>query len=105
MNVPFTLADAELTNLSLPLPIWAITKGHRSVGGMRQHLYDPQEGVDALLTLCGVRTHPRLSELRQSDKVRTINNISVAGLNRLPREHYEVASVAQVMPFWSARQN
>lgn len=25
-------------------------------------------------------------------KVRTINNISVAGLNRLPREHYEVAS-------------
>ena len=54
MNVPFTLANADLdadflaeakTNGLVTL------KGHRSVGGMRASIYNamPEEGVDALI--------------------------------------------------------
>ena len=54
MNVPFTLADAELdaTFLSEAKQQGLVTlKGHRSVGGMRASIYNamPEEGVDALV--------------------------------------------------------
>ena len=54
MNVPFTLANAELDKLFLEKSREAglITlKGHRSVGGMRASIYNamPEEGVDALV--------------------------------------------------------
>jgi len=54
MNVPFTLADAELDAVFLKeaAPKGLITlKGHRSVGGMRASIYNamPEEGVDALI--------------------------------------------------------
>ena len=54
MNVPFTLANAELDKLFLEKAREAglITlKGHRSVGGMRASIYNamPEEGVDALV--------------------------------------------------------
>ncbi len=54
MNVPFTLADAELdkTFLSEAKEAGLVTlKGHRSVGGMRASIYNamPEEGVDALI--------------------------------------------------------
>lgn len=55
MNVPFTLANAELDKLFLEKAKEAglITlKGHRSVGGMRASIYNamPEEGVDALIS-------------------------------------------------------
>ena len=55
MNVPFTLANAELDKLFLEKAREAglITlKGHRSVGGMRASIYNamPEEGVDALVS-------------------------------------------------------
>ncbi|MFU8838117.1 MAG: 3-phosphoserine/phosphohydroxythreonine transaminase [Thiohalomonadaceae bacterium] len=54
MNVPFTLADAELdaSFLSEAKKEGLVTlKGHRSVGGMRASIYNamPEEGVDALV--------------------------------------------------------
>ena len=54
MNVPFTLADAELDAqfLSQAKGAGLVTlKGHRSVGGMRASIYNsmPEEGVDALI--------------------------------------------------------
>jgi len=54
MNVPFTLANADLDKLFLSQAAEAglITlKGHRSVGGMRASIYNamPEEGVDALV--------------------------------------------------------
>ena len=54
MNVPFTLADAELdaTFLAGAKDAGLVTlKGHRSVGGMRASIYNamPEEGVDALI--------------------------------------------------------
>ena len=54
MNVPFTLADAELDAAFLRSAAdkGLITlKGHRSVGGMRASIYNamPEEGVDALV--------------------------------------------------------
>lgn len=54
MNVPFTLADAELdaTFLAEAKEAGLVTlKGHRSVGGMRASIYNamPEEGVDALI--------------------------------------------------------
>lgn len=54
MNVPFTLADAELDAAFLAgaSARGLITlKGHRSVGGMRASIYNamPEEGVDALV--------------------------------------------------------
>jgi len=54
MNVPFTLADAELDAefLKGAAEKGLITlKGHRSVGGMRASIYNamPEEGVDALV--------------------------------------------------------
>ncbi|WP_455200000.1 3-phosphoserine/phosphohydroxythreonine transaminase [Kaarinaea lacus] len=54
MNVPFTLADAELdaTFLAEAKENGLVTlKGHRSVGGMRASIYNamPEEGVDALI--------------------------------------------------------
>ncbi len=54
MNVPFTLADAELDAAFLKgaSEKGLITlKGHRSVGGMRASIYNamPEEGVDALV--------------------------------------------------------
>ncbi len=58
MNVPFTLADAELDGEFL---VQAKTvgllnlKGHRSVGGMRASIYNamPEAGVDALIDFMG----------------------------------------------------
>ena len=55
MNVPFTLADAELdaTFLAQAKDAGLVTlKGHRSVGGMRASIYNamPEEGVDALVS-------------------------------------------------------
>ncbi len=54
MNVPFTLADAELDGafLSGATERGLVTlKGHRSVGGMRASIYNamPEEGIDALV--------------------------------------------------------
>ena len=54
MNIPFTLANAELdaTFLSEAKAAGLTTlKGHRSVGGMRASIYNamPEEGVDALV--------------------------------------------------------
>ncbi|ANB03331.1 3-phosphoserine/phosphohydroxythreonine transaminase [Ectothiorhodospira sp. BSL-9] len=54
MNVPFTLADAELDGLFLKEAEQAgltTLKGHRSVGGMRASIYNamPEAGVDALV--------------------------------------------------------
>ncbi len=54
MNVPFTLASAELdaTFLAEAKAAGLVTlKGHRSVGGMRASIYNamPEEGVDALV--------------------------------------------------------
>jgi len=54
MNVPFTLADAELdaTFLTEAKAAGLVTlKGHRSVGGMRASIYNamPEAGVDALV--------------------------------------------------------
>ncbi len=54
MNVPFTLADAELdaSFLSGAKDAGLVTlKGHRSVGGMRASIYNamPEEGVKALI--------------------------------------------------------
>ncbi len=55
MNVPFTLANAELdaTFLSEAKAAGLVTlKGHRSVGGMRASIYNamPEAGVDALIS-------------------------------------------------------
>ena len=55
MNVPFTLANAELdsTFLSGAASAGLVTlKGHRSIGGMRASIYNamPEEGVDALIS-------------------------------------------------------
>lgn len=54
MNVPFTLADAELdaTFLSEAKAVGLVSlKGHRTVGGMRASIYNamPEAGVDALI--------------------------------------------------------
>ncbi len=54
MNVPFTLADAELDATFLAEASKAglkTLKGHRSVGGMRASIYNamPEAGVDALV--------------------------------------------------------
>ncbi|MFV2056024.1 MAG: 3-phosphoserine/phosphohydroxythreonine transaminase [Thiohalomonadales bacterium] len=54
MNIPFTLANAELDANFLELSVkqGLITlKGHRSVGGMRASIYNamPEAGVDALI--------------------------------------------------------
>ena len=54
MNVPFTLANAELDKpfLAQAEQVGLTTlKGHRSVGGMRASLYNamPEEGVDTLV--------------------------------------------------------
>jgi len=54
MNIPFTLADAELDATFLKEAAaagLANLKGHRSVGGMRASIYNamPEEGVDALI--------------------------------------------------------
>ncbi|HFQ13517.1 MAG TPA: 3-phosphoserine/phosphohydroxythreonine transaminase [Gammaproteobacteria bacterium] len=54
MNVPFTLANAELDSLFLEEARkegLTTLKGHRSVGGMRASIYNamPEAGVDALV--------------------------------------------------------
>jgi len=54
MNVPFTLADAELDAAFLKGAAekgLVSLKGHRSVGGMRASIYNamPEAGVDALV--------------------------------------------------------
>lgn len=58
MNVPFTLADAELDAKFLEeakKENLVTLKGHRSVGGMRASIYNamPEEGVDALIAFMG----------------------------------------------------
>ncbi len=55
MNVPFTLANADLdaTFLAEAKEAGLVTlKGHRSVGGMRASIYNAmsEAGVDALIT-------------------------------------------------------
>ena len=55
MNVPFTLADAELDKRFLTEAAQAglvTLKGHRSVGGMRASIYNamPEAGIDALVS-------------------------------------------------------
>ena len=55
MNVPFTLANAELDGLFLQEAGAAglvTLKGHRSVGGMRASIYNamPDEGIAALVS-------------------------------------------------------
>ncbi len=64
MNVPFTLADAELDNVFLKQAEDAglhTLKGHRSVGGMRASIYNamPEAGVQALVDFMAEfeRTH------------------------------------------------
>ncbi|MBF0163075.1 MAG: 3-phosphoserine/phosphohydroxythreonine transaminase [Magnetococcales bacterium] len=54
MNVPFTLANPDLTDTFLANAKAAglvTLKGHRSVGGMRASIYNamPEEGIDALI--------------------------------------------------------
>ncbi len=54
MNVPFTLADANLDSVFLEQATTrglVTLKGHRSVGGMRASIYNamPEEGVDELV--------------------------------------------------------
>ena len=54
MNVPFTLANAELDSLFLAEAKKAglvTLAGHRSVGGMRASIYNamPEAGVQALI--------------------------------------------------------
>jgi phosphoserine aminotransferase len=54
MNVPFTLANADLDKpfLEEAKKVGLVTlEGHRSVGGMRASIYNamPREGVDALI--------------------------------------------------------
>ncbi|VAW93612.1 Phosphoserine aminotransferase [hydrothermal vent metagenome] len=54
MNVPFTLANADLDKIFLSQSSDAglvSLKGHRSVGGMRASIYNamPEEGIDALI--------------------------------------------------------
>ena len=56
MNVPFTLADANLDSdfLAEAKAAGLVTlKGHRSVGGMRASIYNamPEAGVDALIAV------------------------------------------------------
>jgi len=56
MNIPFTLANAELDSLFLSeakAEGLVTLKGHRSVGGMRASIYNamPEEGVDALISM------------------------------------------------------
>jgi phosphoserine aminotransferase len=56
MNVPFTLADANLDKTFLEQAEQRglkTLKGHRSVGGMRASIYNamPEEGIDALVEL------------------------------------------------------
>lgn len=58
MNVPFTLADAELDKSFLDQAAQAglvTLKGHRSVGGMRASIYNamPEAGVQALVDFLG----------------------------------------------------
>ena len=58
MNIPFTLANAELdkTFLSEAAAVGLkALKGHRSVGGMRASIYNamPEAGVDALVEFMG----------------------------------------------------
>jgi len=55
MNVPFTLANADLdkTFISEASEAGLVSlKGHRSVGGMRASIYNamPEEGIDALIS-------------------------------------------------------
>jgi len=56
MNIPFTLANAELdtTFIKEAATNGLVTlKGHKSVGGMRASIYNamPEEGVDALIAM------------------------------------------------------
>ena len=58
MNVPFTLANADLDSVFLEQAKAAglvTLKGHRSVGGMRASIYNamPEAGVDALVSFMG----------------------------------------------------
>jgi hypothetical protein len=69
--------------------------GHRSVGGMRASLYNATsiEAVTALTEF--MREFARRTAEAGSSmgyRILTLNNISVRGLERLPRERYELAS-------------
>ena len=99
MNVPFTLPNAELDKPFLEGARKAglvALEGHRSVGGMRASIYNamPLAGVQALVELHeGIPAELTAEADRACPfKILTLNNISVRGLERLPRDRYEVAS-------------
>ncbi len=76
---------AGLTNL----------EGHRSVGGMRASLYNamPLDGVaGARGDSCAISSAATAEECTMSYRILTLNEISARGLERLPRERYEVAA-------------
>jgi D-3-phosphoglycerate dehydrogenase len=71
-------------------------EGHRSVGGMRASLYNamPLEACRRWSNSCA-SSRAGTAEARSAChgiSILTLNNISVRGLERLPRERYEVAS-------------
>ena len=105
MNVPFTLAKPDLDKAFCAEAAKAglvNLEGHRSVGGMRASIYNamPPEGVEALVDFMkdfeaknGCIAHSRVERAEDMRfKIQTLNNISIKGLERLPRDRYEVAS-------------
>jgi hypothetical protein len=93
MNVPFRLAKAGLEKTFLAeaeAAGLANLAGHRAVGGMRASLYNamPEAGVAALVDF--MRDFERRNGLMRF-RIRTLNSISQKGLERLPKDRYEVA--------------
>ena len=66
--------------------------GHRSVGGMRATIYNamPLEGVRRWSPSCTNSSAGTAEAMAY--RILTLNNICARGLERLPRERYEVAS-------------
>ena len=103
MNVPFTLAKPDLDKAFCAEAAKAglvNLEGHRSVGGMRASIYNAmphrrrRRAVSKLHEgLRDAGTHwQRRGDLAMRFKIQTLNNISIKGLERLPRERFEVAS-------------
>ena len=97
MNIPFTLADAALDK-----PFLAGSQGRRTHEPQRpprrrRHAREPVQRDAGGGRRRADRVHGRLREAARvsamtSFKIRTLNSIAVAGLDRLPRDRYEVAS-------------
>ncbi len=90
MNIPFTLPNEVLDKpfLSAKQPPGSRTlKGHRVVGGMRASLYNamPEAGVDALVAFMADFAKQQRLNAMATFKIKTLNSIAVAGLDRLPR--------------------